>query len=113
MNNKLDKELIRDILLNLETYKDVQVTDEQVKYHLHLMEDGELIHATKLQDGNETYYIQLTMSDKGYDLLSHITNDYVWDSVKDKLQDKDLTVNDVPMDIIKWLAQETLKEMFN
>src|SRR5699024_6422084 len=109
---RLDKELIRDILINIHKYKDTPITDEQIKYHLYIMEDGELIRTNKLQDGNETIYIQLDMSSEGYELLTHISNSYVWDSIKERLQERDMTVNDVPMDIIKWLSQETMKDMF-
>lgn len=109
---RLDKELIRDVLLNLDKYKDVPITDNQIKYHLHMMEDGGLIRTNKLKDGNETMYVQLDMSSKGYELLTHISNSYVWDSIKERLHERDMTVNDVPMDIIKWLSQEMMKEMF-
>src|SRR5699024_2343216 len=109
---RLDKELIRNILINIDKYKDTPIIDEQIKYHLYLMEDGELIRTNKLQDGNETIYIQMDMSSKGYDLLTYISNDYVWDSIKERLDERGMTVNDVPMDIIKWLSQEIMKEMF-
>lgn len=109
---KLDKELIRDILLNLDKYKDIPVIDRKTNYHLHMMEDGELIRTKKLKDGNETMYVQLDMSSKGYELLTHISNSYVWESIKERLHERDMTVNDVPTDIIKWLSQEIMKEMF-
>ena len=109
---RLDKELIRDILLNIDKYKDVPISDHKIKYHLHMMEDGELIRTNKLKDGNETMYVQLDMSSKGYELLTYISNDYVWDSIKERLDERGMTVNDVPMDIIKWLSEDTMKGMF-
>lgn len=33
----MDKELIRDILINIDKYKDTPITDEQIKYHLYIM----------------------------------------------------------------------------
>ena len=109
---RLDKELIRDILLNIDKYKDVPISDYKIKYHLLIMKDGELISYDSLKDGSETFHTHLDMSAKGYELLTHISNSYVWDSIKERLHERDMTVNDVPMDIIKWLSQETMKDMF-
>src|SRR5699024_9288521 len=109
---RLDKELLRDILLNIHTYKDVPISDYKIKYHLLIMNDRNLIIYDMLNYGSETFNTHLAMSSKGYELLTHISNSYVWDSIKERLHERGMTVNDVPMDIIKWLSQEIMKEMF-
>lgn len=44
---ELDKELLKNILINLDKYKDVPIKEKQIKYHLYIMEDGGLIHTNK------------------------------------------------------------------
>jgi len=109
---KRNLETIRDILIRLESYNDKDITDKELKYHMDLLIESEYINARKLQDGNTSMYIGLKLTDKGYDLLTHISNKTVWNSIKDNLSDNDMTGSDVPIDIIKWLSQKTMKDMF-
>src|SRR5699024_7779438 len=109
---RLDKEMIRDILLNIHKYKDVPISDYKIKYHLIIMKYGELISYNSLKDGSETFYTHLDMSSKGYELLTYISNSYVWDSIKARIHERDMTVNDVPMNIIKLISQKSMKDMF-
>ncbi len=108
---KRNLETIRDILIRLESYNDKDIADEKLKYHMDLLIDSGHIQAQRLQDGSAAVYINLKLTDKGYDLLTHISNETVWESIKDNLAENDMTVNDVPIDIIKWLSQKTMKDM--
>jgi len=58
-----------------------------------LLTESEYVNARKLQDGNTSMYIGLNLTDKGYDLLTHISNKTVWD-------------------IIKWLSQNKMPAIF-
>lgn len=109
---KRNLESIRDILIRLESYNDTEVTDQETLYHMDMLIDSKHIDAVFVREGNLTYFSRLSLTEKGYDLLTHISNKTVWDSIKENLAENDMTVNDVPIDIIKWLSQKTMKDMF-
>jgi len=108
---KRDLETIRDILIRLESYNDKEITDKELIYHFDLLMEKH-ITGVRLQDGSSLYFTQLNLTEEGYDLLTHISNKTVWDSIKEKLNENNMTVNDVPIDIIKWLSKEIMKDMF-
>ncbi len=108
---KRNLETIRDILIRLESYNDKELTDRELIYHMDLLMDKHITGA-RLQDGSSVYLTQLNLTEEGYDILTHISNKTVWDSIKENLAENDMTVNDVPIDIIKWLSQKTMKDMF-
>ena len=108
---KRNLETIRDILIRLESYNDKEITDRELMYHFDLLME-EYIAGVRLRDGSSLYFTQLNLTEEGYDLLTHISNKTVWDSIKEKLNENNMTVNDVPIDIIKWLSKEIMKDMF-
>lgn len=109
---KRDLNIMREVLKNADTYTGEWITDEATIYHIKFMTDAELIDSKLLVDGDNILINHCSLKEKGYDLLTHITNDYVWDEVKERLSDNDMTVNDVPIDIIKWLAKDIMEGMF-
>lgn len=109
---RLKKETMRNILIRLDSYINTPIKDSEVAYHIDLMIDGDMIKGKRIRDGSESYYLSLQLTEKGFDLLAHISNKQVWDAIEQRLSDNDMTVNDVPIDIIKWLSQDIMKGMF-
>lgn len=108
----LDKEMIRSILIDLEFYNDVEL-DVETSYQMDMLIEQGLVNAEQLlKDGRVVFYQGLTLSWTGYELLASVSNKYVWESIKDRLNDRDMTVNDVPFNIVEWMAQDILKGMF-
>lgn len=110
---KRDMNIIRDILINHDTYGDKELSDLTEVYNLDLLIESDHVKGKKLQDGNDFLYINLSLTEKGHDLLLHITNDTVWQEIKDTLNMHGFTVNDVPVDVITDLSRQVMKEMFN
>lgn len=109
---KRDINTIREILSRLDSYEDKEITDDKLIYHLKLLIDSKYIEASTLREGNTVISFNLNLTEKGYDLLTHISNKTVWDAINDKLHENGFTVNDVPIDIIMHLSQKIMKEMF-
>ncbi len=110
---KRDMNIVRNILINHDVYEDKELTDLEEVYNLDLLIESEHMKGKKLQDGNEFLYINLNLTEKGYDLLLHISNDTVWQEIKDTLNMHGFTVNDVPSDVLKDLSRQAMKEMFS
>lgn len=108
---KRDLEVIREILSKVEAYEDKEVESSEA-YHLSELINQGLINATQtMSDGRIKYYYGLTLSWEGHELLAAISNSYVWESIKDKLGEHDLTVNDVPIEVIKKLSENIMLDM--
>lgn len=108
---KRSQETVRHILKHIDQYDGKGISDEATLYHLKMMRTSEMIDYETLRDGDVVHVIGLTLLEEGYDLLSYITNDYVWEDVKNRIHDKQMDIDDVPTDIIKWLAEEMMKEL--
>lgn len=109
---KRSLETIREILIRLESYKDKELSPN-VYYHLQVLIDQGIVNASQvLRDGRVFYYQGLTLTWEGHELLSSISNKTVWDSIKDKLDEHDLTVDDVPVEVIKKLSHDIMMDMF-
>lgn len=109
---KRDLEVVRYILGRLDSYNGIEV-DGKALYHLRELIKQELVTATEtLRDGRVTFYRGLSLTWNGHELLAAISNDYVWEAIKEKLQENDMTVNDVPVSVINKLSEQILIEMF-
>lgn len=109
---KRDLEVVRYILGRLDSYNDIEVNSKE-SYHLQELIKRELVTASgTLRDGRVTFYQGLTLTWTGHELLASISNDYVWETIKEKLQENDMTVNDVPVSVINKLSEQILIEMF-
>lgn len=109
---KRNLETIRDILIRLESYNDTEVSRED-SYHLQeLINQGLVSAIATMADGRHVYYQGLTLSWEGHELLASISNGYVWYSIKGRLHEHELTVNDVPVAIVKKLSEQIMMEMF-
>jgi len=103
---------MRYILKRLHTFNGEELKDQETIYNIKQLIDGEYITGRVLVDGNTAMVTQLEYKDKGYELLTHITNESVWDEVQRRVEYNNMDVDNVPIDIIKWLSQEIMKEMF-
>lgn len=105
-----DFDIIRKVLLNPKDYSGVIIKDDRVAYNIKLMIDGELITGKMLVDGNDYLFNGVELKDKGLDLLSYIGDDYVWNEIKKRTDEKGLDYN-LPQDILKSLADKIIKEL--
>src|SRR5690625_1345833 len=107
-NMKRDIETIRHILLRIESYNNKPIEDTKVNYHLKIMIDGNIIKGNSMTADNTTFYKGLELTSEGYDLLTGISNKQLWNDIKETLEKNDLTVNDVPIAIIKEVANKII-----
>lgn len=109
---KRDLETVRYILGKLDSYNDIEL-DSKESYHLQELIKQELVTASgTLRDGRATFYQGLSLTWNGHELLAAISNEYVWETIKEKLQENGMTVNDVPVSVINKLSEQILIEMF-
>lgn len=109
---KRDLEIVRKILSKVEAYENEEIESHEA-YHLTELINKGLVNAKEiLSDGSVRYYYGLTLSWEGHELLASISNGYVWESIKDKLNEHGLTVNDVPIEVIKKLSENIMLDMF-
>ena len=110
---KHDLEIIRKILINLNSYQNKEIDDANINYHFNLLIDLKLIKQPSiLRDGQLRYYTELNYTEKGYDLLTHISNNTVWESIKKTLYENNFTVSEVPIEVIKKLSEKIMMDMF-
>jgi len=110
---KRDIELIRILLINLDAHNNIELSDDKTIYHINLLINAKYAEATKLTDGGITIYNNLNYTEAGYDLLTHISNDTVWRSIKERIEVNNMSVNEVPIEVIKSLSQDIMKELFS
>lgn len=108
---KRDLETIRNILSNISAYENIEVTEKEA-YHLSELIDQGLVNAIEiLADGKAKYYYGLSLSWEGHELLTYISNDTVWNSIKQILNKNNFTVNEVPIEVIKKLSEKVMLSM--
>jgi hypothetical protein len=86
-------DLIRDILIRMEkmgTREDFDYAfdgfnEEDVHYHIYLLNDAGFIEAINANSMQKDYYIPRTITWLGQDFLSDAKSDTVWNSMKTKL----------------------------
>lgn len=110
---KRDIEVLRVILINLDSYNNKELSDDKTIYHINLLINAKYAEAKRLVDGGVTFYDNLAYTEEGYDLLTHISNDTVWRSIKERIEVNNMSVNEVPIDVIKSLSQDIMKDMFS
>lgn len=83
---RLNEDLIRDILLDLEGEETVdldQYSKEQLSYHRYQLANSELAEGvTAKGPGNEFIAIDLSLTWEGHKFLDFARNDTVWNKVK-------------------------------
>lgn len=109
---KRDIELIRILLINLDAHNNIELSDDKTIYHINLLINAKYAEATKLIDGGITIYNNLNYTEAGYDLLTHISNDTVWRSIQERIERNNMSVNEVPIEVIKELAKDIMMGMF-
>lgn len=108
---KRDLETVRHIMSRIESYNDTEITGDIV-YHLEELINQGLVNANQiLSDGSIKFFRGLSLTWDGHDLLASISNRFVWESIKEKLNEHDLTVNDVPIEVIKKISEKIIIDM--
>lgn len=109
---KRNLETIREILKRLHAYEDTELSND-VSYHIDGLIDQGYVNAVQvLRDGRTFYYQGLRLTWEGHELLASISNETVWQSIKDKLSERDLTVDDVPVAVVRQLSHNIMLSMF-
>ncbi|HLR16209.1 MAG TPA: DUF2513 domain-containing protein, partial [Bacillota bacterium] len=95
----------------IESYNDTEITGDIV-YHLEELINQDLVNANHIiSDGRIKLFQGLSLTWDGHDLLASISNRFVWESIKEKLNEHDLTVNDVPIEVIKKISEKIIIDM--
>lgn len=105
---KRDIETIRDILPRLDQYNNKPIEDKLIEYHLRMMLNGNIITGKTTVADNTTFFNDLELTNEGYDILTSITNDDIWSEVKETLHKNGFTVNDVPLAVVRELANKAI-----
>ena len=109
---KRNLETIRDVLMQLYNYEDTELNDD-VSYNIEgLIEQGYVTAHQVLRDGRTIYCQGLSLTWEGHELLASISNSTVWELIKGKLSEHDLTVDDVPIAVIRKLSHNIMMDMF-
>ncbi|MDQ0208882.1 DUF2513 domain-containing protein [Alkalicoccobacillus murimartini] len=107
---KLDKELVREILLEIESgviTKDVEDKEKRIQHLFLTAQEGYLDTGTIRSSEHE---VDLTY--KGHELLSSIRDDRIWDAIKWHLEQMNLTLDSVSFETIQYMAKQiVLKSM--
>ena len=113
---KRDMELVRQILLAIEAYKDLKqdlkfeiegYSEEQIMYHMKILADGGLIEAIDASTFEGICFIPQGLTWSGYEFLDAIRNETVWKQTKEVVRDKG---GSLPFEVLKSLAIEFLKK---
>lgn len=108
---KRNLETIRHIMTRLDSYDNTEVTGD-IAYHLQELINQDLVKASQtLADGRIIYYQGLALTWNGHELLAAISNKTVWDLIKEKLYDHNLTVDDVPVEVVKKISEKVIIDM--
>ncbi len=105
---KRDMELVRKILLNLEDhgtaygFEGPHPTDEEVDYHLCLMEEGGIVHCNYRAMGGSSF--RLTW--EGHEFLDAARDESRWTEAKRKVGQR---LELIPFDILKSLLLDLIK----
>lgn len=104
-----DIDMFRRILTRLEQYNETDIS-KSVQEHVRLLVSGRFIEGSSIRDGSDVVYINMALTYEGYELLSSLSNAGVWEDVKEQLRSDGLEPNEVPLSIIKQLADKNIKE---
>ena len=107
-----DIEIIRSILSNPKKYEGQPIDDDKIKYHLKILSDSDFLEGEYIFGDGSFLWTQINLTWEGHELLSSISNKDVWETVKERMKDNDMSIDEVPIEVIKKLAQEVIKDMF-
>lgn len=106
-----DMETIRNILSNPKKYEGQPIDDDKIKYHLKLLSDSDFLEGEYIFGDGSFLWTQINLTWEGHELLYSISNKDVWETVKERMKDNDISIDEVPIEVIKKLAQEVIKDM--
>lgn len=113
-----DMELIREILLGIETSEPKQGLvrlklsgrdNAEVSYHVMLLAQAGLIDAIDMSSSAGSSWIPKSLTWEGHDFLDAARNDTVWKKAMTTLKDKSVSV---PFEIVKAVVMKTCKDFF-
>jgi hypothetical protein len=117
---KRDMELVRKILLEIENresgyaphnFEINDYTQEQIRYHAHIMWKGGLIEAIDRTDLSSTspQAIPKSLTWSGHEFLESARNDTVWKKAMNTVQEKGGTIN---IQVLSQLLTSLMKAQF-
>lgn len=105
-----DIELVRHILIGPSEYEDQPIDNEKILHHLRLMLNGNMLTAKTMNADDTTFFSNIELTSYGYDLLTSISNDDIWQLVIEQLDSGGLDVNEVPLSIIQEVANKIMRD---
>lgn len=116
---KRDMDLVLRILLEIENKKNVNgwikisyedFNDEEVSYHIMLLNQANLIEATDLSTKDKFHWSAIYLTWEGHEFLDNARNNKIWTKMKKFIGEKATTIS---FDLIKELLILFTKEELN
>lgn len=92
---KRDMDVVREILLQIESKPDAQLpaelkiegaSDAEISYNVMLLSQAGYIHAIDASSGEGHHWMALSLTWQGHEFLDAARNNTVWQSVKTKIK---------------------------
>lgn len=107
---KRDWNLIRDLLLDFEkenTPCEFMIRDDKIRYHMYLLEDASYIEIDLEIKGVDIVTCNVLITNAGHDFLNYVRDNEIWESIKEHVESKGLSINDLPEEILLEMASRS------